>query len=114
MKVALPILTEEDLRDAIERTQCELGRKIEYERNTDHGGVSIRDMDTRFKHGVLGKLAEIAMGRWSGLELTDSSEDPTPSDFRHRLKFETRCTEWESGHLFVYDKDDDDKFVMLV
>jgi hypothetical protein len=115
MKIALPILTDDNLADAIARTERELGRKVQLGRNTDHGGVSVRSMDVRAKHGVLGKLGEIAFGLAHQLKTTDDSPDPTLTDFQHpQFKLEIRTTDWDNGHLLVYRKDDGDKFVMLV
>jgi hypothetical protein len=77
--------------------------------------MSTRDMDRRLKDGVLGKLAEMAMARFTESEVNDKDANPTKYNLQHsELKLEVRCTDWDNGHLIVYEKDEADILVMLV
>jgi hypothetical protein len=79
----------------------------------DHGSTSDRQISRRLADGVLGELGEKAVSKRIDRHQTRGSGAPAPGDVGDEE--EVRATEYDGGHLLVYDKDADDaRFFLAV
>ena len=87
-------------------------RKIANQRNHDHGHKAKRGMRERWADGIHGLMGEIALARALNLPWTPGGLFVSRGDVANKI--EVRATEYASGHLLIYEDDENDSpFVLM-
>ena len=106
-------LSAEDAMCAASVATLQMVRKIANGRNGDHGGRSLRSMRERWADVIHGLMGEIALARTLNLPWTPGGMFVSCGDVANKL--EVRATEYQSGHLLIYDSDPvESPFVLMI